>query len=234
MKSNQYFYSTKNILLFVCSIICILIHEYDKFFQSFIKLKETNSIVFIFVNKVNHHVIWNFFEIGRDSPINCKKTLKIFCNFINGIKKLINKMQKHQNSFIFCLRQRGIFSQHLSSWQFSRFALHSQLWHFYNQRNRRVPRHRWLFIKKKLLRSGVSPWGANISWFGVSTILNDFEMLSQASHPQPDPWIGTDFFESYSTRLSYEPNCLVTCWVKSDSSDGYYPPPLPIGARFSQ
>ena len=149
MKSNQYFYSTKNILLFVCSIICILIHEYDKFFQSFIKLKETNSIVFIFVNKVNHHVIWNFFEIGRDSPINCKKTLKIFCNFINGIKKMINKMQKHQNSFIFCLRQRGIFSQHLSSWQFSRFALHSQLWHFYNQHNRHVPRHQWLFIKKK-------------------------------------------------------------------------------------
>lgn len=44
-----------------------------------------------------------------------------------------------------------------------------------------------------LLKRGVRPWGASISWLGVSTILRDLEMLSQASHPQPEPWMGTVF-----------------------------------------
>jgi len=89
-------------------------------------------------------------------------------------------------------------------------------------------------IKNILLNKGVNPCGANIYWFGVSTIRSDFEMLSQASHPQPDPWIGTVFLVNSSWRLSYDPNCLVICWVNCESSPGYYPPPLPIGARFSQ
>lgn len=89
-------------------------------------------------------------------------------------------------------------------------------------------------IKNILLNKGVNPWGANIYWFGVSIIRSDFEMLSQASHPHPDPWIGTVFLVNSSWRLSYDPNCLVICWVNCESSPGYYPPPLPIGARFSQ
>ncbi len=90
------------------------------------------------------------------------------------------------------------------------------------------------WINQNLLSKGVSPCGANISWLGVSMILNDFEMLSQASHPQPEPWIGTVFLVSSSCKFSYEPNCLTTAWVNADSSPGYYPPPLPMGARFSQ
>lgn len=90
------------------------------------------------------------------------------------------------------------------------------------------------WISKKLLSKGVSPWGANISWLGVSMILNDLEMLSQANHPQPDPWIGTVFLVSSSCKFSYDPNCLTTAWVKAESSPGYSPPPLPMGARFSQ
>ena len=90
------------------------------------------------------------------------------------------------------------------------------------------------WINQNLLSKGVNPCGANISWFGVSMILSDFEILSQASHPQPEPWIGTVLLVSSSCKFSYEPNCLTTAWVKADSSPGYYPPPLPMGARFSQ
>lgn len=86
----------------------------------------------------------------------------------------------------------------------------------------------------KILKSGVSPCGANIYWLGVSTILSDLEILSQASHPHPEPWIGTVFLVSSSCKLSYDPNCFCTCWVNGESYDGYYPPPLPIGAKFYQ
>jgi hypothetical protein len=65
-------------------------------------------------------------------------------------------------------------------------------------------------------------------------ILSDFDMLSQASQPHPEPWIGTVFLDNYYCKFSYEPNCFKTACVKLDSSVGYYPPPLPIGARFSQ
>ena len=89
-------------------------------------------------------------------------------------------------------------------------------------------------IKRGVLRRGVSPAGAIISWLVNSMSLRLFAELSYPSHPQPDPWIGTVRLVISSMSLSKDPNCLVTAWEKGESYGGYSPPPLPMGARLSQ
>ncbi len=146
----------------------------------------------------------------------------------------INSKSKNFYFIFIGLLQHYIFSQHPSSSQSSRFASHSPVSGSYNPDSKHAPTHQLLNYAYIILNKGVSPKGASISWLASSKTRRDRETLSKASQPQPEPWIGTVFLVITSSKFSKELNWLTTAFENAPSLFGYSPPPLPMGARFSQ